>query len=540
MTMLEHNNATSGPPVGEPRAPKILALKGLISFIDAGASIPASQKRYLRSALNRAHVLAANGLADIRADPKDLLRRLDRLSPAMAGMTPRSWTNLKSRVRSALRHAAPYLAPARSSTRLTGEWAALEARLQVREQRQLSPFLRFLQGMGRAPGEIGEEDVDRFEAYLEHEVIRADFQKVIRATRRVWNRAADSIPGWPDRRLAPPDSRHIPYWLPLDQLPASLQQEIEDYLHRLAHPDPFLGPGGKALASTTIGQFRVLFVSLASALVGSGTPADEVASIRYLVHPGNFERALRFLYARAGHRVNHVIYRAAYRARKIAAQTGLPEQDLARLDHILASVKREYPAEPGLTPQEPPPAGACGQPRVRQSAPRLSPAARRGRQDGELQAVRRELCPGRGRGRVAADLQHARRQPRNPARRPEHPPVWGGARRPLDRRPPSGNRQESPAPTVRPAARIRAAGRVVLGALAPPLGRTRCDLAVPRQARGARRSAAAHNHDQEARAQVRWRRDHLSPISPSRRRTLPQRGPRRARGGEPASGAPQV
>lgn len=54
---------------------------------------------------------------------------------------------------------------------------------------------------------------------------------------------------------------------------------------------------------------------------------------------------------RAGHRVNHVIYRAAYRVRKIAAYAGLPEQDLARLDDILASVKREHPAEPGLTPK---------------------------------------------------------------------------------------------------------------------------------------------------------------------------------------------
>lgn len=146
MTMLEHNNVTSGPPVGEPRA--IVTLGDLISFVNASESVPVSQKRYVRSALNRARVLLANGLTDVRADPKEVLRRLDRLSPAMAGMSPGSWANLKTRVRSALRHAAPYLAPARSSTRLTGELAALEAKLQVREQRQLSPFLRFIQGMG--------------------------------------------------------------------------------------------------------------------------------------------------------------------------------------------------------------------------------------------------------------------------------------------------------------------------------------------------------------------------------------------------------
>ena len=272
MTAVEHNNAASGLPVAEPRSSTIVTLGDLIRFIDASDSVPASQKRYLRSALNRAGVLLGNGLADVRADPKDVLRRLDQLSPAMVDMTSRSWANAKSRVRSALRHAAPYLAPARSSTRLTGEWAALEARLELREQRQLSRFCRYAQGMAWLPGEIGEEHVQRFEQYLEHEAMRPDFEKVIRATRRAWNRAVDTVPGWPKQRLAPPESRHVPYWVPLNQLSVPLQQEIEDYLHRLAHPDPFLGLGGKALASTTIDQFRILFITLASGLIASGPP----------------------------------------------------------------------------------------------------------------------------------------------------------------------------------------------------------------------------------------------------------------------------
>jgi hypothetical protein len=208
MNTVEHNNSTSA---REPRASSIATLGDLINFIDATESIPASQKPYLRSALNRARVLLGHGLADVRADLKAILRALDRLSPAMAGMTPQSWANFKSRVRSALRHAAPY-APAHSSTRLDGEWAALEARLQVRERRKLSRFFRFSQGMGWLPGEIGEQHVNRFEEYLEHEAMRPDFQKVMRATRRAWNR--DTIAGWPDRRLAPPEPKHISYWVP--------------------------------------------------------------------------------------------------------------------------------------------------------------------------------------------------------------------------------------------------------------------------------------------------------------------------------------
>ena len=47
--------------------------------------------------------------------------------------------------------------------------------------------------------------------------------------------------------------------------------------------------------------------------------------------------------------MNDQIYQITYRVRRIAAHAGLPQRDLARVDQIAASVKREYPAEQGLT-----------------------------------------------------------------------------------------------------------------------------------------------------------------------------------------------
>jgi hypothetical protein len=44
-------------------------------------------------------------------------------------------------------------------------------------------------------------------------------------------------------------------------------------------------------------------------------------------------------------------FRVALRARTIGAHVGLSEQDLARIDSIVASVKREQPSEYGLTPK---------------------------------------------------------------------------------------------------------------------------------------------------------------------------------------------
>jgi hypothetical protein len=175
------------------------------------------------------------------------------------------------------------------------------------------------------------------------------WEKVVRDTRRAWNRAVDTVPGWPQQRLEPPQSKHSPYWLRPDQLPESLGQEIEDHCHRLAHPDPFLGPSRAGLAPGTIHQHRVLFITLASALVATGVPADELTSIAGLVRPDRLKQALQFLHERAGGRVNDQIYQIAYRVRRIAMHAGLPPEDLAQLNEMSASVKREADVEHGLT-----------------------------------------------------------------------------------------------------------------------------------------------------------------------------------------------
>src|SRR3954452_25053290 len=129
----------------------ITTLTVLILFVEASEAIPAHRKRSYKSALNTTRRLLGNGLADLRAGPKDILRRLDLFSPAMAGMSRPSYRNLKSLMRAVFRLVAPVLAPARSRTKLTGAWQVLEQQLAVRERRQLSRFLRYAQAMGWPP-----------------------------------------------------------------------------------------------------------------------------------------------------------------------------------------------------------------------------------------------------------------------------------------------------------------------------------------------------------------------------------------------------
>jgi len=140
----------------------------------------------------------------------------------------------------------------------------------------------------------------QFAAYLTDEAMLIEAEKVVRITRAAWNRAVETVPGWPQQRLAPVPPKRTPYWLRDDQLPASLREQITGYLTSLGQPDPFLGPSRRALAPGTVDQHRIVCITLASALVGSGIPVDQLTSLAVLVQPDNLERGLRFLYGRAG------------------------------------------------------------------------------------------------------------------------------------------------------------------------------------------------------------------------------------------------
>jgi hypothetical protein len=155
----------------------------LIRFAEESEVIPASRERDLRSALNRARTLVGNGLADVRAELKTILRQLDRISPAVAGMSRQSYANLKSRVRCAFRLAMAHLAPARSHAKLTGDLAIYEALLPLRERRERSRWLRFIQAIGWSILDVGEEQMQRFESYPEYEAMLAGHAKTARADR---------------------------------------------------------------------------------------------------------------------------------------------------------------------------------------------------------------------------------------------------------------------------------------------------------------------------------------------------------------------
>ena len=147
-----HHNTASGQLVD---VPMIRTLGDMASSI-AASDIPAARKRTTLWAVHRAIGILGNGLPDVTADRKVVLRQLAEISPAMAGLSRQSFANLKSLMRSVFRRLAPDLAPARSRTKLAGDGRSSSPAAGARAAPAVAVHpLR--PGHGLAPDAVGEE-----------------------------------------------------------------------------------------------------------------------------------------------------------------------------------------------------------------------------------------------------------------------------------------------------------------------------------------------------------------------------------------------
>lgn len=112
MDTVDHHHT----PVQGPAA--VVTLADLVALIQASGTVPDARKPSLCWAVNKSIALLGHGAPDVRADPKVVLRQLGQYSPAMAELTPRAFSNLKSLIRAAFRLGSTKLPPARSKIKL--------------------------------------------------------------------------------------------------------------------------------------------------------------------------------------------------------------------------------------------------------------------------------------------------------------------------------------------------------------------------------------------------------------------------------------
>jgi hypothetical protein len=252
-----------------------------------------ARRRALEGALRAIAKLLKADPGDLPANMRDLLRRLDPISPASAGISRKYLQNLRAELKAAF--AATGWAPRANRSTFTPPWAALSARLPNPHLKgAMTRFLRFCSERGIEPGQVDDAVLAAFLADIEDVDYCRHPRIVHRDVCRIWNRMAKQDKSWPQARVTQPN--YSKSWgLRWEELSADLAADTEAYLEVLAKANPFddAAPARPA-KSLTIHQRRHQVRTWTSALVRQGWDPATLRSLADLVTIPACEAALAF------------------------------------------------------------------------------------------------------------------------------------------------------------------------------------------------------------------------------------------------------
>ncbi len=274
--------------------PDPLTLATVRDQIGQDTTLAPRRQQELASALNTIARALGRPPGDIPAYPDYLRKRLAGVTPASAGVSPGRWNNVRSLLTAALEHTGLSNMPGRHTEPLAPAWEALFGLLPNAQDRfGLSRLCRYCSSRGIAPNDVDDTILDAFLGDLEGSLVDQP-RKVHRVACRSWNEAAQTIADWPKRQVQVPDYTHT-YALSWDQLPASLKEDCDAYLARLAGTDPLEELDFRPLRPSSIATRRRQLIEIISAMVHQGVDPQLLRSLADVVRLDHAKSALRFI-----------------------------------------------------------------------------------------------------------------------------------------------------------------------------------------------------------------------------------------------------
>src|SRR5664280_1284209 len=263
------------------RSPTVRTLANVRDFLLAGDDGETRETKLLISAINTVARALRFAPEDIPADPAGLRQHLSSISPAMAGLTRKSWWSVRSRIRKALQLASIRVMPGRRTGPLSTEWDQLYHALpEIGRNRRLGRFIGYLFAEGICPGDVSDDVVARFENAVKTTSLRGNPTPIVRDAIRQWNAAVDQVPGWPQQRLTLAERPRNGYVFPAAGFSLSFQQSLADYIAFLTDPPEDDDAPFRGLRPNTLALREFQFRQMASAIVHQGVPIEGITSIR--------------------------------------------------------------------------------------------------------------------------------------------------------------------------------------------------------------------------------------------------------------------
>jgi hypothetical protein len=318
------------------------------------ADLPPLQRRDMTSAIKRVCEMAGVAPATLPAKAPAVRAILAKIRPAAHGVSPKTWSNLLSRFRAALRLAGVIEPALQGSATRHPAWVPLVQ--AIAEDKRLScglaSFLNWSASQDIAPEEMDNAAVQRFHGWLETRTLCPKPRDVVRRVPHLWNEASERFGSWPQIKLTPISFKSPPNRRQWCDLSESFRHDVEAYLAIRARPDPFdESPSAppRPLAASTLNQQREHLRLSASLLIESGVPIEEIACLADLVEPERFKAILLPYHLRANRQPNAFVICLAQTLIQVAKyHVDVSEELIAELKRIASKL----PAVPHeLTPK---------------------------------------------------------------------------------------------------------------------------------------------------------------------------------------------
>ena len=151
-----------------------LTLADVVTALQADLSLAPTRRRDLCSAVRRVAGMLARDPARLPASLPEIRRALAGVTPAQAGISTKTFQNIRSDLLAALRHVGANRHPGTTRPPFSPPWRALYGRLpEQRLQNGLSRFFRFCAAMGIEPEQVDDGVMDQFMSFVrEHTLAR--------------------------------------------------------------------------------------------------------------------------------------------------------------------------------------------------------------------------------------------------------------------------------------------------------------------------------------------------------------------------------
>src|SRR5262245_33615501 len=271
--------------------PEAMLLEPSLGDVEASirgdASLPKSTRDAWCCSIRRLAKFLGRDPAQLPARLGALRYGISRLHHAQLGLSRKTLQNHIANLKAAVRHVLGQERLSGRGIALTPAWQSLYDQLSDRQLRLGLPgFMKYGSATGIDPWCVSETSVAAFIAYAAEVQFTVKPNDLHKQVTRCWNRARETVPGWPQITLIVPDFRIPPASLPWDAFERSFVEDVERHLSLLGgenlldedSPDQPCKP-------STIKTRRNYLRLAASAAVKQGVPIESIRSLADLVSP---------------------------------------------------------------------------------------------------------------------------------------------------------------------------------------------------------------------------------------------------------------